>query len=85
MSCAFAPQFSHAQETEINLPDHDYRAVRFGINVGANRSHYNFGHHPLFLNQDSINVIESLNSTGINLAWLVNFNLTTILIFVLTH
>ena len=75
ISCALAPGLSHAQEAEINLPDHDYRAIRFGINAGINRAHYNFGHHPLFLTQDSINVIESLNSTGINLAWLVNFNL----------
>lgn len=61
----------------INLPDHDYQRFNFGINVGANRSHYSFTHDPLFLNQvnDSIAVVESLNSTGINLAWLVNINL----------
>ena len=64
--------------TTINLEDHDSKRVHFGIHVGANRSHYNFTHHPLFLNQvnDSIRVVESINSTGINLAWLVNFNLS---------
>ena len=62
----------------INLPDHDSQLFNFGINVGANRSHYNFTHDPLFLNQvnDSIAVVESLNSTGINLAWMVNMNLS---------
>ena len=60
---------------ELNLPDHDSKAVRFGINVGGNRSHYSFTHHPSFLAQDSIAYIESLNSSGINLSWLVNFNL----------
>jgi hypothetical protein len=40
-----------------------------------NQSHFNFTHHPVFLSQDSINSVESINSTGINLAWLVNFHL----------
>ncbi len=74
---AFAiPQSLTAQELQINLPDHDYKRIRFGINVGANRAHYSFTHHPQFLLQDSIMVIESLNSTGVNLAWLVNLNLS---------
>ncbi len=66
----------------LNLTDHDEKFIHFGINVGANRSHYNFTHHPLFLTlpngqpNDSIYVVESINSTGINLAWLVNFNLS---------
>ncbi len=62
---------------EINLPDHDSKRIHFGISVGANKSHYNFTHHPVFLTQpnDSIRAIESVNSTGISLAWLVNFNL----------
>ncbi len=64
--------------TNINLPDHDSKLIHFGIYLGANRSHYNFTHHPLFLNQenDSIQVVESVNSTGINLGWLVNLNLS---------
>ena len=60
----------------INLPDHDSKRIHFGINVGGNRSHYNFTRHPQFLNQDSITVVESINSTGLNLAWLVNLNLS---------
>lgn len=64
-----------AQRAEKNLPEHDDKPFHFGINVGANRSHYNFSHHPLFMQSDSVMVIESINSTGINLAWLVNMRL----------
>ena len=59
----------------INLPDHDYKPFHFGINLGFNRSHFHFTHHPLFLQQDSVMVVESINSSGINLAWLVNMNI----------
>lgn len=64
-----------AQRAEMNLPEHDDKPFHFGINVGANRSHYNFSHHPLFMQGDSVMVVESINSTGINLAWLVNMRL----------
>lgn len=60
----------------LNLPDHDNKLYHFGINLGMNKSHFNFGHHPQFLGQDSVMVVESINSTGINLAWLVNLNLS---------
>lgn len=60
----------------LNLPDHDSKLYHFGINLGVNKSHFSFTHHPQFLTQDSITVIESINSTGINLAWLVNLNLS---------
>lgn len=61
--------------TELNLPDHDNKLYHFGINLGFNKSHFSFTHHPVFLQQDSIMAIESINSSGINLAWLVNLNL----------
>ncbi len=62
---------------KLNLPDHDEKKIHFGINLGFNRSHFSFTHHtPTFLQQDSIMAIESINSTGINLAWLVNLNLS---------
>jgi hypothetical protein len=56
----------------INRPDWDNQNVHFGINLGINRSHFNFSHHPLFLTRDSVMVVESINSTGLNLAWLVD-------------
>jgi hypothetical protein len=66
------PALSFAQERYLNQEEHDYKSFHFGINVGVNRSHYNFTQHPLFLQQDSVIVVESINSTGINLSWMVN-------------
>ena len=60
---------------EINQEDHDVKPVHFGISLGVNSSHYNISHHPFYLQQDSIAVVESVPSTGISLAWLVNFRL----------
>jgi len=60
----------------INRPDWDEKPFHFGINLGINRSHFSFGHHPLFLQRDSVMVVESVNSTGINLAWLVDKRLS---------
>jgi hypothetical protein len=72
----FCPLIGFSQLREkINMDDHDDKKIRFGINLGTNRSHFLFTHHPVFLQQDSIMVVESINSTGINLAWLVNLNL----------
>lgn len=76
----FCPLIGFAQlRQEINMEDHDDKKIRFGINLGVNRSHFSFTHHPSFMAQaplDSITVIESVNSTGINLAWLVNLRLS---------
>ena len=72
--CPFA---GHAQlRAELNQLDHDNKLYHFGINLGFNKSHFNFTHHPAFLQQDSVMVVESINSTGLNLAWLVNLNLS---------
>ncbi len=59
----------------INLEDHDNKPYHFGINLGLNKSHFLFSHHPQFLERDTIMSIESINSTGINLAWLVNLRM----------
>lgn len=67
--------FSQLRYGGLNLTEHDSKWYHFGINLGINKSHFNFTHHPEFLTQDSVMVIESLNSTGLNLAWLVNLNL----------
>ncbi len=60
----------------INLPDHDDKPYHFGINIGFNKSHFSFEHHPRFLQYDTVNTVESINSTGLNLAWLVSFRLS---------
>jgi hypothetical protein len=71
------PKLGHAQiEREINSPDHDDQKFHFGISLGVNRSHYGIVHSSRFLEFDSVNVIESVNSTGINLAGLVNMRLS---------
>ena len=79
----FCPLIGLAQlRQEVNQEDHDDKRVRFGITLGANRSHFAFTHHPVFLQTiqnpplDSITVIESVNSTGVSLAWLVNIRLS---------
>jgi Outer membrane protein beta-barrel domain len=59
-----------------NLPDHDDKPFHFGINLGFNRSNFNFSHHPRFLQYDTVNTVESINSSGLNLAWLVSFRLS---------
>jgi Outer membrane protein beta-barrel domain len=56
----------------INQDGHDDKPYHFGINLGFNKSHFSFTHHPRFLQYDSIMDVESINSSGINLAWLVN-------------
>jgi Outer membrane protein beta-barrel domain len=67
------PLLSRSQFSgEYNLPEHDDKPFHFGINMGINRSHFSFGHHPIFLQRDSVMVVESINSTGLNLAWLVD-------------
>lgn len=60
----------------INLPDHDNKPYHFGINLGYNKSHFSFTHHPIFLDRDTIMDVESINSSGINLAWLVNLRIS---------
>ena len=82
--CLALSYWGNAQlRSEINRPDHDDKPYHFGINLGLNRSHFSFTHHPLFMQMDSVLVVESINSTGLNLAWLVDkklsdhFNLRT--------
>ncbi len=59
-----------------NLPDHDNKSYHFGINLGFNKSHFLFSHHPIFLARDTIMAVESVNNSGINLAWLVNMRMS---------
>ncbi|MFT3979807.1 MAG: outer membrane beta-barrel protein [Ferruginibacter sp.] len=70
------PAASFAQERYLNLESHDDKSFHFGINVGVNQSHYSFTHHPLFLQRDSVMVVESVNNFGINLSWLVSKRLS---------
>jgi len=80
MAILFFPLAGLAQlRQEVNQEDHDDKRIRFGITLGTNRSHFAFTHNPIFMRQaplDSITVVESVNSTGINLAWLVNIRIS---------
>ena len=70
------PSFAGAQfREELNRPDADDKRFHFGIYLAANRAHFSFTHNPLFIQRDSVQVVESINSTGISLAWLVNMRL----------
>jgi hypothetical protein len=75
--CAFTiPSIAYTQiEMELNLEDHDNKQFHFGISLGTNRAFYHFTFNPVFLQRDTVLSVESLQSTGINLAWLVNMRL----------
>ncbi len=77
LSFVFCSTETMAQlERVINQEEHDDKPYHFGINLGYNKSHFSFTHHPEFLQRDTIMDIESINSTGINLAWLVNIRMS---------
>lgn len=77
LSFVFCSTASIAQLRDaINQESHDDKPYHFGINLGYNKSHFSFTHHPRFLQYDSIMDVESINSTGINLAWLVNLRMS---------
>lgn len=77
LSFVFFSQTSFAQfQKELYQESHDDKPFHFGINLGYNESHFNFTHHPMFLQSDSILDVESINNPGINLAWLVNVRMS---------
>ena len=77
LSFVFCYSGSMAQLRDvINQESHDDKPYHFGIDLGFNKSHFSFTHHPRFLQYDSIMDVESINSTGINLAWLVNVRMS---------
>ena len=77
LSFVFCSTASMAQlDNVINQEEHDDKPYHFGINLGYNKSHFSFTHHPEFLQRDTIMDVESINSTGINLAWLVNVRMS---------
>lgn len=61
--------------SNIHQPEYDEQMVHLGLNFGINQSHYNILHSAKFLQFDSINVVESKNNMGLNVAWSVNIRL----------
>ena len=77
LSFLFCSTASMAQLRDVvNQEDHDLKPYHFGINLGYNKSHFSFTHHRRFLQYDTIMDVESVNSAGINLAWLVNVRMS---------
>ena len=77
LSLLFCSTASIAQLRDaVSQENHDDKPYHFGINIGVNQSHFNFTQHPRFLQYDSIMDVESVNSAGINLAWLVNLRIS---------
>jgi hypothetical protein len=71
------PFYSNAQLRNAVINQQDYDDVKFhmGLNFGINRSHYNILHSSKFTNFDSVNVIESINNSGLNLAWSIDYKI----------
>ena len=57
---------SFAQK-ELFLEEHDAKPYYFGISLGFNKASFHSDLHPDFLEQDSINTAEALNTSGFNL------------------
>lgn len=81
---ALCPFLLQAQlRTALNKPEHDEKPFYYDIVLGINRAHFSFTHYPVFMQQDSVMTVESINSGGVNMALLFNkrlgehFNLRT--------
>ena len=57
-----------AQRIQLNLPDHDNKKYHLGIGLLYNSSRVNITQHPLFLERDSVMVINPENTGGFGLA-----------------
>jgi len=76
ITCCFVkPSFAQLRES-LNLPNHDDKRYYFGIVLGYNTSHYNITHSNYFLQQDSIQAINGLNSGRIHLGIMANLQLS---------
>lgn len=60
----------------VNLPNHDDKPYYFGIVLGYNTSHYHITHASSFLNQDTIQAVNGLNSGRIHLGIMANLQLS---------
>ncbi len=71
MGSLLLPQASVAQydyvPVEKNQPDHDAKALYFGITIGINLARFQTTLHPKFLQDDSVFVAEPTNSGGFTL------------------
>lgn len=64
---ATIPLQAQIDRVEMNLFDHDSKPYYFGITLGANLARFQTSLHPRFLQYDSVEVAEPLNSGGLTL------------------
>jgi hypothetical protein len=63
-------------QLELNLPDHDEKKYHLGIGLLFNQSRVNITQHPLFLQRDSVQVINPENNGGFGLAGIHTLHLS---------
>ncbi len=63
-------------QRELNLPDHDDKKYYLGIGLIYNSSRFQISHHPTFLQNDSVMVVEPENTGGFGLAGIHTYRLS---------
>ncbi len=63
-------------QKELNLPNHDDKPYYLGIGLMYNTSRLQVAQHPLFLQNDSITVVEPENAGGFGLSGMFTFRLS---------
>lgn len=63
-------------QRELNLPDHDDKKYYLGIGLIFNSSRFNVSHHPQFLSNDSVMVVDPENAGGFGLAGMHTYRLS---------
>ena len=73
--CVCITESSFSQRA-LHLPDHDDKKYYLGIGLIFNNSRFQVSHHPLFLQSDSIMVVNPENSGGFGLAGMHTYRLS---------
>lgn len=68
--------FISSGQALLNLEDHEQKPYYFGITLGLNRASFHTHNHESFLAQDSVKVIEPLQSSGFALGLLATARLS---------
>jgi hypothetical protein len=76
MILLIASQQVLAQYRELNLPNHDDKKYYLGIGLVYNNSRFGVSHHPQFLGNDSVMVVEPENTGGFGLAGMHTYRLS---------
>ena len=63
-------------QQQLNLPDHDDKKYYLGIGLIYNSSRFQLSHHPMFLQSDSVMIIDPENTGGFGLAGIHTYRLS---------